>query len=310
MTQRLVWEHDGRQWPHREASRFVAAGGLRWHVQSFPAEGRPRAQVLLLHGTGAATHSWRGLAPLLQARGFSLLAMDLPGHGFTDMPAGGTASRLLSLQGMAAAVAELLRRQEFAPTVLVGHSAGAAIALELCLSGAVDARAVCGINAALLPLGGLPGQVFSPLAKLMAAAPLVPRLFTWRAGDPAVIRRLIDGTGSRLDDEGLALYGQLVRNPGHAEGALGMMAHWDLPALARRLGQVRTPLHLLVGSHDRTVPPRDAHRVVERLPADVRRPVRVLPGLGHLAHEEDPAAVAAWIDEAHAREAGAGHPQG
>lgn len=49
---------------------------------------------------------------------------------------------------------------------------------------------------------------------------------------------------------------------------------------------------------------------MERLPADVRRPVRVLDGLGHLAHEEDPAAVAAWIDEAHAREAGAGHPQG
>ncbi len=33
----LVWERDGRAWPHREASRFVQAGGLRWHVQRWAA---------------------------------------------------------------------------------------------------------------------------------------------------------------------------------------------------------------------------------------------------------------------------------
>ena len=57
------WAVEGRDWPHREASRFVEAAGLRWHIQEF---GRAEAPtLLLLHGTGAATHSWRGLAPLL-----------------------------------------------------------------------------------------------------------------------------------------------------------------------------------------------------------------------------------------------------
>ena len=41
--------------------------------------------VLLIHGTGAASHSWRGLAPLL-ASDFTLIAPDLPGHGFTQTP--------------------------------------------------------------------------------------------------------------------------------------------------------------------------------------------------------------------------------
>ena len=46
---RLDWAVDGRDWPHREASRFVDAAGLRWHVQQFsgPASGAPLA--LLLH---------------------------------------------------------------------------------------------------------------------------------------------------------------------------------------------------------------------------------------------------------------------
>ena len=47
---------------------------------------QPDARVLLLiHGTGAATHSWRGLMPLL-ARHHHIVAIDLPGHAFTEMP--------------------------------------------------------------------------------------------------------------------------------------------------------------------------------------------------------------------------------
>ncbi|NBQ74895.1 MAG: alpha/beta hydrolase, partial [Acetobacteraceae bacterium] len=55
------WEKDGRDWPNRTASRFVEAGGLNWHVQLM-GQG---PCLLLLHGTAAATHSWRDLAPLL-----------------------------------------------------------------------------------------------------------------------------------------------------------------------------------------------------------------------------------------------------
>jgi len=57
------WDREGRDWPNRAASRFVQASGLRWHVQVM-GEG---PTVLMLHGSGAATHSWRDLAPLLAA---------------------------------------------------------------------------------------------------------------------------------------------------------------------------------------------------------------------------------------------------
>ncbi len=60
---RLSLERDGADWPNRQASALIEAHGLRWHVQSM-GEG---PGLLLLHGTGASTHSWRGLAPLSRA---------------------------------------------------------------------------------------------------------------------------------------------------------------------------------------------------------------------------------------------------
>ena len=71
-----------------------------------------------------------------------------------------------------------------------------------------------------------------------------------------------------------------------------MMAHWDLPALARDLGQLRIPLDLVVGTRDGTVPPSQADEVLTRLPADLGARCIRLEGLGHLAHEEAPADMA------------------
>ena len=134
MTPRLNWERDGIRWPHRQHSRFVQAAGLRWHVQQFESALPDAPTALLLHGTGASTHSWRGLAPLL-APHFKVVSLDLPGHAFTDMPPGGSNSLQMSLPGMARAIGELLGVIEVSPTLMIGHSAGAAIAVRMALDG-------------------------------------------------------------------------------------------------------------------------------------------------------------------------------
>lgn len=283
----LRWEREGADWPGRASSRFVDAGGLRWHVQ---ASGQGPV-ALLIHGTGASTHSWRGLVPAL-ATHRTVVAMDLPGHGFTGTP---QAAADLSLPGMARLVAALVRGLGLEVGWIVGHSAGAAIGARLLLDGSVGAKALVAINGAFLPLGGLPGLVFPPVARLMAATPIAPHWFARRRWDPPAVERLIEGTGSRLDERGLALYRRLVRDPTHVAGALGMMAHWDLVPLARDLGRLRTPLLALVGSGDRAVPPRDAARVMRLLPAGTRRSLVRIEGAGHLVHEERPAEVAALM---------------
>jgi magnesium chelatase accessory protein len=290
----LDWARDGQNWPHRGASRFVQAGGLRWHVQQMGSG----PVALLVHGTGAATHSWRGLAPLL-ARGFTVVAPDLPGHGFTQTPSAAG----LSLPGMAAGVGALLRALDLRPALAVGHSAGAAVLARMILDGAIAPRALVSLNGALLPLRGLPGQLFSPLARLFSASDLLPRVLAWRARDPAAVERLMHGTGSSIDPEGVALYARLVRSPAHVAGALAMMANWDLQPLARELPALTAPLTLVAAACDRMVPPSEAMRVRALLP---RARLITLGGLGHLAHEEAPQRVCELIESA----AAAAEPRG
>jgi magnesium chelatase accessory protein len=278
-------------WPLREHSRVLTASGLRWHVQCL---GRGPA-VLLVHGTGAASHTWRGLAPLL-ARHYTVVAPDLPAHGGTARPRDDSQ---MSLPGMARGLQALLGELGVEPVLAVGHSAGAAILARMCLDGAIAPRGLVSLNGALLELPGLPRAVFSPLARLLAASPL-PRLFAWRARDRSAVERLVASTGSQLDAAGVDLYARLVRDPAHVEGVLTMMARWDLAALEAELPAIAVPMLVVVGLKDGTVPPSEGRRVRDRVP---HAELVELPGLGHLAHEERPATVAKLLRE-FARRAG------
>jgi magnesium chelatase accessory protein len=178
------------------------------------------------------------------------------------------------------------------PELVVGHSAGAAILARMCLDGMIAPAALISLNGALVPLPAMPEELFGPIARALTAFDVVPRLFAWQASSPRALQRLVDSTGSTLDAEGVALYRRLASNPGHVAAALAMMANWGLKALERDLPRLAAALTLVTSAGDRTVPPGEARRVRQLLPQ--ARLVSV-PLLGHLAHEEDPAAFAAII---------------
>ena len=283
------WEVEGRDWPNRAASRFVTVGRLRWHVQIFASDlGSEAPVLLLLHGTGAATHSWRTLAPLL-AQQFTVVAPDLPGHGFTaGRPVGG-----LTMPAMARSIAELLRSMKLEPQAIVGHSAGAAIAIRMVLDGLAKPKTIVGLDAALLPFPGLASRLFPALAKALFVNPLVPHIFARIARTPGEIGRFLErSTGSRIEPAGIDCYERLFATPGHCAGAIGMMADWDLAAFERDLPSLTIPLRLLHGTADSAIPPANARAAAGRV---VDGKLVPLEGLGHLAHEERPEQVAEMI---------------
>ena len=276
----LVWAKDGMDWPNQHASQFVEAAGFSWHVQRM-GQGVP---LLLVHGTGAASHSWRALLPLL-AQHFTVIAPDLPGHGFTQSPP----AHRLSLTGMAADLSELLRALKVKPEIVIGHSAGAAILARMCLDGRISPHTLLSLNGAFLPFGGVARHLFSPLAKLLVLNPLVPRVFAWQASSHGAIERLIANTGSRIDAQGIALYRKLVNNPAHVAAALRMMANWRLESLVADLPCLKLKLVLVAAKNDRSISPAVAQRVRSLVPGAT---VEQLQGLGHLAHEEQPEIIA------------------
>ena len=283
MTSGLDWSRDGADWPHRAASRWVHAEGLRWHVQ---VAGRGPA-ILLLHGTGASTHSWRRLMSCLAPHA-TVVAPDLPGHAFTDAPA----PRRLSLEELSALMGGLLRRLGLHPRVAVGHSAGAAIAVQMALDGHLPGCRLVALNGALLPLPGVRGRIYRPLAWMFDRGDWAARLFARRARDPQAVRRLIASTGSRIEPVDERLYARLFADATHMRGVVAMMARWNIAALGHRLPALHHPLHLVVGSRDGAIPPAQASEVRLRVPAAV---VSTLPDLGHLIHEQAPARVATIV---------------
>ena len=278
----LDWAKDGRDWPNHVASRFVEAAGIRWHVQVM-GEG---PALLLLHGTGAATHSWRDVMPKLAAN-YTVVAVDLPGHAFTQPPS----KNSLSLPGMAAAVASLLRALNVSPVRAVGHSAGAAVLVRMAVERLFAPQDIISFNGAFFPVTGVAGQFFSPLAKTFANATLVQKLFA-KMADRKAVERLLRDTGSNIDAEGITLYQQLFSNEGHIAGTLGMMAAWDLHWVPQDLKNLPVPMTLVFASGDRTIPPARAAEAAKLVP---RSSLIEIKGLGHLAHEEDPTGAAAIV---------------
>ncbi|MBV0914129.1 alpha/beta fold hydrolase BchO [Anianabacter salinae] len=279
----MRWPEDLAGWPHADASRRIACRPHRWHVQVM-GDG---PVCLLLHGAGGATQSWRRLMPLL-APHMTCIAPDLPGQGFTQL---GTRWRC-GLDAMAEDLAALLAQEGWAPDLIVGHSAGGAVALRLAEILPTAPKAIVGINAALGSFKGISGVLFPVMAKMLALNPLVPTLFSRFSGGEARVRDLLESTGSVVDAEMLQLYTRLVQDRAHVDGTLQMMAQWKLDSLLSRLPQIKVPTLFLVGEKDGTVPAGTSRDAAARM-AHAR--VESLGELGHLVHEEACEAVAKAI---------------
>ncbi len=279
----MDWARDGQNWPNAAHSRFVDAAPHRWHVQ-VAGDG---PVMLLLHGAGGATQSWRHLLPLLAER-YRVVAPDLPGQGFTRM---GTRMRC-GIGPMAEDVTALCKAEGWVPEIIVGHSAGAALALEIVHRDLMQPRAVVGLNAALSKFDGMAGWLFPLMAKFMAINPLIPPLLARMAGGEARVAELLTSTGSEVDAEGVALYRSLMTDRAHIDGTLAMMSQWEIGRLLDRLPEIDLPVILIAGATDGTVSPEVSRKAHAQLRGSV---LAVLEGLGHLAHEEAADVVARHI---------------
>lgn len=280
----MNWDLEKAHWPHAGSSRFVRSTPHQWHVQRM-GQGK---QLLLLHGAAASLHSFADLMPRL-AETYEVIAVDLPGHGFTTK---GSAMRS-NLPAVAKDLAALFAREDIRPEAIVGHSAGAAVALELLDNLETAPKRVVALNGAFAEFDGVAGWLFPMLAKLLALNPFTSVFFA-ATTTPSNVRQLIAATGSELSEDQLKLYYRLIRDRAHVAGALAMMAQWDLRPLIRRLGQIDVPVLMLTGARDKAVSPSVSRDAAARMPNAVWRD---LPALGHLMHEERPDVIAQQVLE-------------
>lgn len=270
-----------QDWPYRDKTRRVASRPHDWSVVDI---GKGPC-LLMLHGAGGAGHSFRNLIPLL-ATHYRVIVPDLPGQGFTRSGARGR----YGIDAMAEDVATLCKTMDIAVSAIIGHSAGAALALRLSLL--LNPKGIVGINAALGAFDGAAGVMFPLLARVLAVTPFIPHVVAKLWGNPATVNKLLTATGSPLDAAGQAQYLTLVRDAAHVDGTLGMMAQWRLDDLMRQLPTIATPTLLIASSGDLAVPARISRDAAHQMSA---ASYVELADHGHLVHEEAPQAVADLI---------------
>ncbi|MEH3054397.1 MAG: alpha/beta hydrolase [Patulibacter minatonensis] len=248
--------------------------------------------IVLVHGLAASRAVWASTVPLLVARGWRVVAVDVPGFGAS--PPAGDGFELDAVAGaLVAGLPDDLDR-----FTLVGHSMGGAVALTAASLAAerVDGLVLCA-SAGLTPVP-IPDWVMGPASAAWEVAVQARRALEPLAAYP-LGRRLLLGPstapGDALGEEEVRSIVRATADARRTADALATVARADLRPLLERL---RVPVGLLWGSADLVVP----RRVLEAgLAVRPWMPHTVLEDTAHLPMVERPGAfvdaLLALVDE-------------
>ena len=238
--------------------------------------------MLLLHGLVAGADCFRRLGDELPENR-RVVALDLPGGGFSDRPREGDAS----FRGTAELVAEAMAALGLERPVIVGHSYGGAITLEMA------AWRPELLDAMILIAPAHPfSQHEDPLVRFHLSRPgrwfanLLPRIPKWLM--LKVFRRM-PGDRGNVSYEQIEPYLQTLRHPGTIPYVLRMLTSWnsDMQRLGEALLEQKTevPALLLWGERDPVVPAATGKDLMQHLGPSEQFTLR---GVGHLPNDERP----------------------
>lgn len=258
-------------------------GSDRVHLQKWGAG----PTLLFLHGVGASGQSWHPVMDIL-AEDFTVCCVDIPGHAFSRSPG----MRAPNIGAVARRISDALSSAGVDERFLIGHSAGGAIAAYMTAHRLSSPRGVITFNGAFYPFAGAAGVLFPTFAKLLTLNPFAPSFFSISAGSRKRIERLIRQTGSTVDPATVDSYQTLMESSGHIDGALKMMANWDLGGIEALLRKTDVPMLFVSSVGDKAVPPSDSTKAANAAPFGISKSI---DALGHLAHEESPSLAADLI---------------
>ncbi len=229
------------------------------------------APIVLVHGFGGDLNTWLFNQPDL-AETHAVYALDLPGHGRSgkDVGAGGLAA-------LSGALGAFLDALGIGRAHLVGHSLGAAVALDLALG-----RPAAAASLTLIAPAGLGPEIDGAYIDGFIAA--------GRRKDMKAVLQMLFADPQTVGRDMVEEVLKYKRLDG-VEAALRGIAGAVFPGgrqrtvLAERLSELAQPVQVIWGREDRILPPAQA----EGLPANVA--VATIAGAGHMPQMEAAAEV-------------------
>lgn len=254
--------------------RFVRVGDQLVHIEA-AGEGPP---VVLLHGFGASTFSWRHILPGL-ATSFRVIAVDLNGFGYTQRPKD---RESYTREGQAALVLGVMDALGIDRAHLVGHSYGGALTLWIASRHPERVRSMVLVDSAAPSF---------PEDRRSGAAAFRPLAFLFLRGyalRPSVIRKSLERSiydDSLVTPEMVRGYTERLHVEGLADAYQGLTAPRRGPAERVELETIDVSALLVWGTEDVLIPIEGGRRAAERLP---RATFVAMEKVGHIPMEERP----------------------
>lgn len=232
--------------------------------------------VLCLHGWASSLTMWQRTCQRL-APAYHVISLDLPGFGDSSRP---PSAFDFGAENYAAVVAAFLAQMTPDRAVVLGHSMGGLIAVQLALnyphlvSGLVLSNSV--ITGHIGP--GLSAFLRSRLGQHVLNLSQHSHLLA-HLGQQTIFAdaRFFHGAARRRSMVDMARAA-----PEAVAGCLRAILNSDV---SERLPAIQTPTLVITGAHDRTVPVTDARLAAQRIPG---AHLAVVPRASHLPMDEQP----------------------
>ncbi len=253
--------------------RFLRIGDQLVHVE-MAGSGPP---LVLVHGFGASTYSWRLVMPRL-AESFRVIAVDLSGFGYTQRPSD-RARYTREAQGEL--VLAVMDKLGFESAHLMGHSYGGGISLWISWKHPARVRSLVLVDSSA------PTYSYDRRSRAASFRPLTSLFLRTWVLRPSVVRKALLRSfydDSLVTPELVQAYWDRLRVEGVIGAYYGLTVPVRGPVETVVLEEIRVPTFIVWGSDDPLIPVESGRRAAERMHADFV----VLEKTGHVPMEERP----------------------
>jgi pimeloyl-ACP methyl ester carboxylesterase len=252
-------------------------------VKLFYEEAGRGSPVLLIHGFGTSSYTWRHIAPEL-ALNHTVIAVDLKGFGQSDKPF----DARYSVSDQAELLAQFIEDHDLHGLTIVGHSFGGGVALRLALDH--DKRLEGRIKRLVL-LDSIAYPQHIPVFFRLLDMPIVSQ-FGVRMVPPIVqtrvALRIAYYDDNKIDPEEVETYAAPLRTAAGKHAIIysaRQIVPQDLEAIAESYKSITLPTLIVWCDHDRIVPLEVGLKLRRTLS---NSSLRLVQECGHMPQEEQP----------------------
>lgn len=244
--------------------------GALLYYETYQAENKKDVPpIFFLHGAGGDVDAWAPVRDALLEKGFSSMAMDLRGHGYSDHPRSFSSHKRHHLVND---VLTVMEQEGIEKIILIGHCYGAVIATSFALTHGEKVASLAIISGTYRPPNYLRGKSLRTLASwainvisLISPKPFRPGHSYYPPGK------------FHKDYELFGLFKTIARNS--LRSYLLTTKEIALLDLEEELSRLKMPTLLLVGEKDSIFPPEISEAMHKKIP---RSEMEIVPGANHV----------------------------